>query len=78
MPSATLRTDSDAGTVYAALEPEIRRDLPRTRTTISEEHGEVVIHVEAADTSSLRASVNSILECLAVTQRIGIVTKESK
>lgn len=76
MPSAVLRTDSEPGAVYAALEPEIRRALPRTETTISREGDTVTITVEAADTSSLRASVNSLLECLTVTQRINSVTKD--
>ncbi len=76
MPSAVLRTDSDAGAVYAALEPEIRRALPRTETSMSREGDTVTITVEAADVSSLRASVNSLLECLTVTQRISSVAKE--
>ena len=76
MPSAVLRTDSEAGAVYAALEPEIRRALPRTETSISREGDSVTITVTAADTSSLRASVNSLLECLTVTQRISSVAKE--
>jgi len=75
LPSAVLTTDSDTGAVYAALEPEIRRALPRTVTSIGRLDGRVAITVEAADTSSLRASVNSLLECLAVTQRISSVTK---
>lgn len=76
MPSAVLRTNSEAGAVYAALEPEIRRALPRTETSISREGDSVTITVTAADTSSLRASVNSLLECLTVTQRISSVAKE--
>jgi len=76
LPSAVLRTDSEAGAVYAALEPEIRRALPRTETSISREGDSVTITVTAADTSSLRASVNSLLECLTVTQRISSVAKE--
>lgn len=75
MPSAILRTDFSPEAVYSALGPEIRRDLPRTRTSIGMEDGAVVIRVEAADTSALRASVNSVLECLSVTQRIDTITK---
>lgn len=71
-----LRADSDAEAVFAALEPEIRRALPRTETSIRRSGGEVVITVEAADASSLRASVNSLLECLTVTQRITSATRE--
>ena len=77
MPTAELHTNSDPGAVYDALEPEIRRALPRTRTEIIRQGDGILIRIEAADTSSLRASVNSILECLTVTQRIGNITKAS-
>ena len=79
MPGAVLRTDGPgAGTAARALAPETRRDLPRTLSSVVLEEGAAVLRVEAADPSSMRAALNSYLECLAVTENIDRITKAEK
>ncbi|AGI47332.1 archaeal conserved hypothetical protein (DUF2144) [Thermoplasmatales archaeon BRNA1] len=79
MPTAVLRLASDtSGAAVSALEPEVRRDLPRTKSRIYTEEGDAVLEIEAADTTSMRAAVNSFLECITITEDIDRITKESK
>lgn len=79
MPAAVLRIESSgAETAASALGPEVRRDLPRTRSRISSRNGVTVLEIEARDTTSMRAAVNSFLECIAVTEDIDRITKGLK
>ena len=64
-----------AGSVVPAMGPEAGRELPRTRTSLSEEEGRIVVGIEADDTSAMRAALNSHLECIKVIQDIGNLTE---
>ena len=75
MPSAVITSDTDAETFAAALEPELRRDLPRTEASVSVSGDTLTVKIEAEDTVSLRAAVNSVLECMSVVQRMNNITK---
>lgn len=78
MPTAVLRVRSeDAATVVAAISPEARRDLLRTRISVRLEDGAAVISIDAADTSAMRAALNSYLECIMITENIDHITKAS-
>ncbi len=75
MPSAVITSDLDAEAFAAALEPELRRDLPRTETEVTVADDVMTVRVTAADTVSLRAAVNSVLECITVVQRMNDIAK---
>lgn len=57
-----LNLDSElvAGVIFEALRPETRRSpAPRSKATLKIEGRRLTLNVEAADTSALRASLNS-------------------
>ena len=76
MLSARITIDGDAArTVIPAMGPEAGRELPRTETRLAEDDGRTVIEVRAADTSAMRAALNSYLECIRVIQDIEDLTE---
>ena len=76
MLSARITIDGDAArTVIPAMGPEAGRELPRTETRLAEDDGRTVIEVRAADTSAMRAALNSHLECIRVIQDIEDLTE---
>ncbi|MDD2626387.1 MAG: KEOPS complex subunit Pcc1 [Candidatus Methanomethylophilus sp.] len=78
MPTATLRIESaDAANIVATVGPEARRDLPRTHVEICLDRDVAVLSVEAADTTAMRAALNSYLECIMITENIDSIAKES-
>lgn len=50
-------------------------DQPRTQTSVRSEAGKTVIEITAADTSAMRAALNSCLECISITEDIGKITR---
>ena len=76
MLSARITIDGDAArTVIPAMGPEAGRELPRTATRLAEDDGRTVIEIRAADTSAMRAALNSHLECIRVIQDIEDLTE---
>lgn len=76
MPSAVLTIDRPgANNIVSAIEPETRRDLLRTHTEIRTDGERAVLYIEAADTSAMRAALNSFLECVRITEDIEKITK---
>ena len=76
MLSARITIDGDAArTVIPVMGPEAGRELPRTETRLAEDDGRTVIEVRAADTSAMRAALNSHLECIRVIQDIEDLTE---
>ena len=76
MLSARITIDGDAArTVIPAMGPEAGRELPRTETRLADDDGRTVIKVRAADTSAMRAALNSHLECIRVIQDIEDLTE---
>ncbi|MBP5394328.1 MAG: hypothetical protein J6Y18_00235 [Candidatus Methanomethylophilaceae archaeon] len=76
MLTAVLTIESqDAGTVSTSLRPEAGRELPRTHVTIEDGDGSVTIRIEAADTSAMRAALNSYLGCIKITEDIDRITR---
>lgn len=76
MLSARITIDGDAArTVIPAMGPEAGRELPRTETRLADDDGRTVIEVRAADTSAMRAALNSHLECIRVIQDIEDLTE---
>ncbi len=72
MLSARITVDGrTAESVIPAMGPEAGRELPRTETRLSLEDGRAVIEVRAADTSAMRAALNSHLECIGIIEDIG-------
>ncbi len=70
MLSATLRVDGDPDVVSASIGPEAGRELPRTRTTVARDGGATVVSIHAEDVSSMRAALNSYLECIRIIEDI--------
>lgn len=76
MLTAVLTIESqDAGTISASLGPEAGRELPRTHVAIEDGEGQVTIRIEAADTSAMRAALNSYLGCIKITEDIDRITR---
>lgn len=76
MLSARLTIDGSAAKVaMPAMGPETGRELPRTVTRMTEKNGTVTIEVTAADTSAMRAALNSHLECIRIIEDIEDLTE---
>ena len=76
MLSAELRIGGAAApAALPSISPEAGRELPRTETEIISENGETVIRIKAADTSSMRAALNSYLECIRIIEDIQRLTE---
>lgn len=76
MLKATLRMeDATADAAVESIRPESGRELPRTRSSVDMAEGAAVISIEAADTSAMRAALNSYLECIAVVQKVEHIAK---
>ncbi|MGI5964425.1 MAG: KEOPS complex subunit Pcc1 [Candidatus Methanomethylophilaceae archaeon] len=58
----------------ASVGPDLT-DQPRTRTSVRIGEGKTVIEITAADTSAMRAALNSCLECISITEDIGKITR---
>lgn len=68
---ATLAIDGRiAESVIPSMSPEAGRELPRTETVLSRNGDGVVIGIKAADTSAMRAALNSHLECIKIIEDI--------
>lgn len=79
MPTATITIDnSGAANTVSSLSPEARRDLLRTHTEIRMEGEAAILSIDAADTSAMRAALNSFLECVMITENIERITKGTK
>ncbi len=79
MIEADLRISGTVAEVAVpAISPEANRELPRTSTSISYTDDGALIHIEAKDTTALRAAINSYLECIRVIEDIGNLTKVKK
>lgn len=68
--SATItlkKENSYTDVVVKALHPETSRDIGRTHVDLSEDAKTIIIEIEAEDTSSLRAALNSYLRWMKVT-----------
>ena len=75
MLNAVLRIESPyADVIASSLEPEAGRELPRTHVGIERQGGLVTIRFEAADTSAMRAALNSYLGCIRITEDINRIT----
>ncbi len=76
MLKATLRMDGEAAqAAVESIRPESGRELPRTRSSVEMTEGTAVISIEAADSSAMRAALNSYLECIAVVQKVEHIAK---
>lgn len=76
MPSAVIViSNPGAANTVSSVSPEARRDLLRTHTEIRMEENKAVLSIEAADTSAMRAALNSFLECVMITENIEKITK---
>lgn len=68
---ACLRISApDAPVMLASLRPELGRELPRTRVSASIVDGELLMRIEADDTTSMRAALNSYLGWMKITEDI--------
>jgi tRNA threonylcarbamoyladenosine modification (KEOPS) complex Pcc1 subunit len=61
------KDDRYADVVVKSLHPETKRDIPRSHVKIREDKDLIYIEIQAEDTSSLRASLNSYLRWMKVT-----------
>ena len=57
-----------------AMGPETGRELPSTETVMTDDGDGVLIEVRAADSSAMRAALNSHLECIRTIEDIEDLT----
>jgi len=77
MLSAVLRIESpDPGMILETLGPEAGRELPRTKVSVGGDGGSVTVSFEAADSTALRAALNSYLGFIKITEDISKITGE--
>jgi KEOPS complex subunit Pcc1 len=65
----------DADTIARSLKPESERDISRTHVEVSCSDGKTVVDIESADTTAMRAALNSYLGCIRITEDIGRITR---
>ncbi len=70
MLNATLKTDGDPDVVSSSIGPEAGRELPRTRATVRKEGEITAVEIVAEDSSSMRAALNSYLECIRIIEDV--------
>ena len=78
-----LKLKGDTARIVAnSLSPEVRREIPRTRTEIYQKGEEMHLKIKAQDTNALRAAVNSYIRWAKVaiesTELVNIKTKNRK
>ena len=75
MHRAVLKVESpNAGVMFASLAPEAGRELPRTKVTVTGTDDTLTVVFDAADTTSMRAALNSYLGCIKITEDIERIT----
>ena len=65
----------DADTIARSLKPESERDISRTHVEVSCSDGKAIVDIESADTTAMRAALNSYLGCIRITEDIGRITR---
>lgn len=60
----------------SALSPEVGREIPRTRVSLTSEGDEIILNVEASDLGALRAALNSYLRWISISEEIGKMVGE--
>jgi len=75
MLTATLTIESvNAESIVASVGPETG-GLPRTHVTVRSEGAAAIIEISAADSSAMRAALNSYLESITITEDIENIIK---
>ncbi len=76
MLTAVIRAEGcSPGVIVSSIGPESAREISRTETESSEEDGAAVIRIRASDVSSMRAALNSCMECIRVIEDIHNLTE---
>ena len=70
MLTAEITLEGSADAVLSALSPEIGRELPRTESIMTRDGDTLTIRIGAADTSAMRAALNSYLGWIRITENI--------
>ncbi len=65
----------NAETIISSLKPEAGRELPRTQVRVFGQTPDAIVEIDAADTSAMRAALNSYLECIRITEDIERITR---
>ncbi|MDR1404587.1 MAG: hypothetical protein LBJ20_03345 [Candidatus Methanoplasma sp.] len=74
--TAEIKITSDgASGIISALGPEAGRELPRTKACVGCADGIGTIRLAAADASAMRASLNTYLECIRITEEIDTIIR---
>ena len=60
----------EARLIEQVLAPESGREIPRTKASVTREGDKTFLHIEAEDTSSLRAALNSFVRWGALASAI--------
>lgn len=73
---ATIRVEGPvARATVPAIAPEAERQLPRTEVSVRYDGDDALIDIEASDSSSMRAALNSYMECIRIIEEIDRLAK---
>jgi tRNA threonylcarbamoyladenosine modification (KEOPS) complex Pcc1 subunit len=56
----------EAKRFFKSIEPEIKADFSRSKTTIAQKEGVLEVKISASDKTALRASLNSLIKPLTL------------
>jgi tRNA threonylcarbamoyladenosine modification (KEOPS) complex Pcc1 subunit len=69
-------SEKDLQVIMQALEPEIKlTSSSRSKVSLSTEGNKLILHLEAKDSSAMRAAVNSYLRLIDVAMKLHKFTK---
>ncbi len=68
---ATLAVRSPyASNMAQAIDPEVGREIPRTRAEVRHEVGSMTLTLDAEDLSALRAALNSYIRWMSIAEKM--------
>ncbi len=77
--SIQFDSEHEAQIVIASLQPEIQEhDFDRSKVSISQKKGKIIIYIAAQDLNAAKATINSVLRWISATNEvINIFSKQT-
>ena len=60
--------------IVSCLQPELEHEFPRTEISLKKENNKVLIEINAKDSSSMRAALNSYLGSIKIIEDVTKIT----
>lgn len=69
--SIQFDSEHEAQIIIASLQPEIQEhDFDRSKVSISQNKGKIIIHIAAQDLNAAKATINSVLRWISTTTEV--------